>query len=345
MSIASVISSIETNVSNAYTSIGTKGGTIPANKNIANLAAAIDSISAGSGGTKLLSTKPMFSSVREPDTFYKRSMTGISSGYGAYNVWSDGDNNIYHSGTSSSYSYQLDLATYTWTAKTWSGTYPRGEYIWTDGENIYYSRSTSHYKLNKATNTWSSVSFTGLTNFNGYRIWTDGENIYHFYNGTNYVLDKTTRTWSLYAMSGLDNLATYNQSGDNIWTDGENIYLTAGSTTEAFGYKYNKTTNTWSSVTFTGHLTAAPSPIWTDGENTYYSSQSSSNLLDWWVLDKENLVWSAKTWYGIQTGNQYFTGSSVIYIGSDVVYSNSVTETYVLIKPRRTTCSINEVYN
>lgn len=47
MSIASVISSMQTNVSNAYDAISAKGGTVPQNKNIQNLANAIGSISGG----------------------------------------------------------------------------------------------------------------------------------------------------------------------------------------------------------------------------------------------------------------------------------------------------------
>ena len=47
MSIASVITSMETNISNAYDTISAKGGTLPANKNLENLSTAIDSISGG----------------------------------------------------------------------------------------------------------------------------------------------------------------------------------------------------------------------------------------------------------------------------------------------------------
>lgn len=49
MSIASELTNLRTNISNAYDAINTKGGTIPANKNTANLATAIDSISGGGG--------------------------------------------------------------------------------------------------------------------------------------------------------------------------------------------------------------------------------------------------------------------------------------------------------
>ena len=49
MSVATELQTLQTNIGNAYTTIGTKGGTVPANKNTDNLATAIDSIP--SGGT------------------------------------------------------------------------------------------------------------------------------------------------------------------------------------------------------------------------------------------------------------------------------------------------------
>lgn len=49
MSVADKINSIKTHVAEAYVSIDDKGGTVPSNKNIANLKAAIESISGGAG--------------------------------------------------------------------------------------------------------------------------------------------------------------------------------------------------------------------------------------------------------------------------------------------------------
>ena len=78
-----------------------------------------------------------------------------------------------------------------WSTKSWTGlTNFGGDYVWTDGENIYYSSGTSHYVLDKATSTWSTKSWTGLTNFGGLYVWTDGENIYYSNNQTHSVLDK-----------------------------------------------------------------------------------------------------------------------------------------------------------
>lgn len=51
MSIASKLTKLETDISNAYSAINTKGGTIPSNKNTENLATAINSISGGGGIT------------------------------------------------------------------------------------------------------------------------------------------------------------------------------------------------------------------------------------------------------------------------------------------------------
>ena len=55
-----------------------------------------------------------------------------------------------------------------------------GTYIWTDGENIYYSASaiSAQYVLNKATSTWIQNEWSGLENLDGRYVWTDGENVY-----------------------------------------------------------------------------------------------------------------------------------------------------------------------
>ena len=51
MSVQSEIDRIITAVGNAYDSVVTKGGTVPTDETVANLAAAIDSIPSGSGGS------------------------------------------------------------------------------------------------------------------------------------------------------------------------------------------------------------------------------------------------------------------------------------------------------
>ena len=62
MSIASELTKLETDITNAYSAVQIKGGTIPSNKNTNNLATAINSISGGGGG------KPEQSKTATPTT-------------------------------------------------------------------------------------------------------------------------------------------------------------------------------------------------------------------------------------------------------------------------------------
>lgn len=47
MAISTELTKLNTNILNAYTKVGEKGGTVPANKNTSNLSSAIDSIPTG----------------------------------------------------------------------------------------------------------------------------------------------------------------------------------------------------------------------------------------------------------------------------------------------------------
>ena len=111
-----------------------------------------------------------------------------------------------------------------WSAKTWTGlTNFNGNYIWTDGTNIYYSEAARQYVLDVATSTWSAKTWTGLTSFEGRYIWTDGTNIYYSEATNQYVLDVSTSTWSAKTWTGLTSFL-----GPYIWTDGTNIYYSDG---------------------------------------------------------------------------------------------------------------------
>lgn len=83
MAIADTINSMKTNITNAYNAIQTKGGTIPTNKNLANLSTAINSISTGGsgGGIEEVSTVAALKAkvtLENVGKFYK--YTGTSSG-------------------------------------------------------------------------------------------------------------------------------------------------------------------------------------------------------------------------------------------------------------------------
>ena len=190
-----------------------------------------------------------------------------------------------------------------------------GRYIWTDGDNTYYSSASSNqYVLDKATSTWSTKTWSGLTNFYGSRVWSDGTNIYSSDGSEQYVLDKATSTWSTKTWSGLTSFY-----GDKIWSDGTNIYYSDGSDQ----YVFDKATDTWSAKTWNGLTSFTGQYIWTDGINVYYSYGS-----DQYVLDKATSTWSVKTWAAAPS---YFYGNNVWSDGVDIYYSYD-TEQYVFDK-------------
>jgi hypothetical protein len=67
-------------------------------------------------------------------------------------------------------------------------------YIWTDGDNIYYSDGSSQYVFDKASSTWTTKTWNGLASFNGQNIWTDGGHIYYSSGSSQYVLEITPAT-------------------------------------------------------------------------------------------------------------------------------------------------------
>ena len=160
------------------------------------------------------------------DTWSEISISGmLNFGDAVKGIWQDGKysyNSFWHGGRN--FNLRFDKDTLTWSAINWSpstlNTNFSSAYVWTDGENIYYSNGSEHYILQRGTLNWTAVSWYGLTNFIGSWVWTDGENIYYSYDSTHYVLDKATSTWYTKTWTGLNSF-----TGNNIWTDGENIYM------------------------------------------------------------------------------------------------------------------------
>ena len=121
------------------------------------------------------------------------------------------------------------------------------------------------------TNTWSAMTWTGLTSFYGDNVWTDGTDIYYSSSSNQYVLDKSTHTWSAMTWTGMTSF-----SGNNVWTDGTDIYYSSSSKQ----YVLDKSTHTWSAMTWTGLTSFYGSYIWTDGTDIYYSNEEKEYKLD-----------------------------------------------------------------
>ena len=219
-----------------------------------------------------------------------------------------------------------DITSKKFVSKTWSGaTSIHGDYIWTDGENIYYSFGTKHYVLDKTTSIWNTKTWTGLTGFYGDSIWTDGDNIYYSFSTDQYVLDKSTSTWNTKTWTGLTSF-----NGKNVWTDGENIYHSDGSLSSK-QHVLDKATSTWSHKPWIGSASSIYGEnIWTDGENIYYS-WGIDQFTDQYVLNKATSAWNIKSWSGVTS----ISGEYIWTDGENIYYSYD-TGQYVLNKATST---------
>ena len=196
----------------------------------------------------------------------------------------------------SDWSAQYVLNGNTWVAKTWNGlTTFYGKYIWTDGTNIYYSNNAEQYVLNG--NTWVVKTWGGLTSILGSDIWTDGTNIYYSYYTEQYVLNGNTwevKTWEAQVQV---TMTTFTQFyGRNIWTDGTNIYysLTANQKVLKNGI--------WETKKYNGNYGKVEgSTIWSDGVNIYCDTNGSTTPLQ--ILNGD--TWEDKSFNGISQPSGY----------------------------------------
>lgn len=209
----------------------------------------------------------------------------------------------------------------TWDTEIWSGLSSfSGRKVWTDGTDIYYSDYNSHYKLNRLTKTWQSVSFVGYR-FYGLQVWHNGTNTYLSVKSSTYVdpiqaiFDKTTKSWKSITWNGLTDF-----DGTNIWHDGTNTYYStydiSGTTTH---YVLDSATNTWNIKTWNGLTEFTATYIWSDGTNTYYSAyqkmRENQTISEQYILDRETSTWNPMEWEGLLTmnGNNIWTDNENIY--------------------------------
>ena len=190
--------------------------------------------------------------------------------------------------------------------------YIESPYVWSDGDDLYYSDDSRQFKFNKTTLMWEEKTWSNYSPSLGSYVWSDGTNTYY---SNEYVFNKVTKEWEDktwdYAPSDLGR--------DTVWSDGENIYYSCGDSQ----YVLDAVNNTWVEKIWNyeeleeGYL---PSPygnqVWTDGKSIYCSDDNENGM----VLDKATNTWMHKTWNIIPDG-QY-----VWYAGDHVFYSNSTTQ-------------------
>ena len=226
-------------------------------------------------------------------------------------------------------------------------------FIWFDGETIYYSYNENQYIVDTKSMTLTEKTWFGLTSFSGDQIWSDGENIYYTDNFETYILDKQTSTWSIHTFAN-DSAITptkgqyiWNFNGEtyfqgiakfdkinntwikidmglgsidphDIWSDGENIYCC-----DLFNfYILNQETMTWSQTDILspdGFIPVYGRYVWTDGEYIYYSGINNEQ----YVLNKEARKWEEMSWDGVNT----LTGIGIWSDGTNIYYGFS----YILV--------------
>lgn len=210
-----------------------------------------------------------------------------------------------------------------WIPKTWYGlTDFAGSHIWTDGENIYCSQNSTHYKLNKLTDTWEAVTFTGLTSFDGQLIWNLGEHTYYSYGTSQYELNKETRTWTAKTWSGLTSfdarqiwVNNTHKSYEGSTYSGPYVFYSNGSS----HYILDIGTSTWSSFSFSGLSSFYGQDVWSDGVDIYCSSSNGTYMLT------SARVWSSKSLGMSVARNDMWTDGNDWYYCS---YSGGLTWLY-----------------
>ena len=208
--------------------------------------------------------------------------------------------------------------------KKWRGlTSFDGEYVWTDGENIYYSYNSQQYILDKTTDTWIKKKWNGLSNFSAYQIWADGENTYHSYYNASYALDKTTSTWVQKSWDG-----AIKPTGAEIWHDGNDTYLVTQQSYRPYeSMCYKLVNNSWEYIiTWTfgseGPIVHA-SDIWTDGIDIYWTTYTTDKL---YKLNRSTFEWTE-----IQPYNISIRTNCIWHDKENTYYSNGQTH-YILDK-------------
>lgn len=251
-------------------------------------------------------------------------------------IWTDGTN-IYYIGSVGR--KVLDVTTDTWVDVTFEGIdfsfY--AEEVWTDGVDTYFSassgsRSEGTYrhiqkKLNKATRTWSDMTWNGIDVDSGEQIfgkwtWSDGNNIY--LNGWNSidgtipiskVLNVNTHTWTDKTWHGMNSSEPSERtwSGDYVWNDGEKIYMSLGEQSHIIEKELNKSTSTWINKTWNdidmrydfpsggwAYVGLTPSALWTDGVDIYYSNSLWAGPPERPCLYSRKLNRATNTWEDFQ---------------------------------------------
>ena len=196
------------------------------------------------------------------------------------NFWIDDKNRAFYScGNGKQYRVTVNNDSMIFTAITWNGIkdeYLFGSYIWTDGNEIYYSwdDTNASYVLDSDSYTWYPMNW-GDIKLNGRNIWKDGKTIYYSntYGDKQAVLDKGE--WKPKTWKGLSDDTVYHGF---IWTDGIDIYFS----NQNIQYKLDRSSDTWIRIKWANDTPVKVQGfnIWSDGKNIFYSKGKTQYVLE-----------------------------------------------------------------
>jgi len=200
-----------------------------------------------------------------------------------------------------------------------------GHEVWSDGENVYYSKGYDQYVLNKSTSTWSPVKWEGMYSFYGSEVWSDGNNVY-LSEGTpssrQFVLDKKNRKWVKKTWNG-DKTTL---SGLGIWKDGDKIYYTDNNGT----WSLDKSTSTWTKIS---NNILGGECVWTDGKDIYYTGDDVYHSV---ILDRSTNTWvpCPMTGYSGQMRGYdiFYDGEHAYFFTGDLYRFNSEEKSWTLVQ-------------
>ncbi len=204
-----------------------------------------------------------------------------------------------------------------------------GHNVWSDGENVYYSKGYDQYVLNKSTSTWSPVKWEGVYSFYGSDVWSDGNNTYL---SGQYMLDKKNLKWVRKTWNGYSPPVGY-----RIWKDGETIYYSD----LTYQYVLDVSTSTWSPKTWwyyyngqrVSNFPLKGDFVWTDGKDMYSTDEDSYTT---YILDRSTDTWLVcpmSGFSGQMSGYDiFYDGENAYYFNYDLYRFNSEEKSWTLVQ-------------
>ena len=305
MSIASKLTKLQTDISNAYESIETKGGTIPQNKNTENLSTAIQSITTGDG-----SSLNIFVQTTEPE---------VKKG-----IWLQTNRTPEH------YTYDKDaISGATWLPDGTKRVIPFNVYDSAAvqiGTDIYLlggnSSKQANYKYNTLTDT-----YTQMTNIPFQFVYGSatavGTDIYIF--GGNYDFKKAYKYNTLTDTYTRLTDIPYNFYNGGAIAIGTDIYILGGAAngTGLYNYKYNTLNNTYTQMTNIPIAFSAGSSV-SVGTDIYMLGGYKNNRMNY----KYNTLTNSYTQltsipYNYRYGSAVSIGTDIYLLGDETNYTNN----------------------